>query len=530
MTVAAPGSLDRDERTIVAQLRAGWFGVPDASSHWLTRFAFLRGLGFIYLIAFVSLALQLEGLIGSRGILPATWFLERLRATEGAPGFWRLPSLFWLDSSDGFLLAAAWIGVVLSAVVLAGFANAPLLASLWFLYMSFVHVGQIFYGYGWEILLLETGFLAIFLAPPWKLGPLAGSVPPAAVVWLLRWLAFRLMFGAGLIKIRGDACWTDLTCLVYHYETQPNPNPLSFWLHRAPPWFHAAGVLFNHFVELIAPWGVFGPRRVRHVAGVLLVVFQVILILSGNLSFLNWLTIVVCLSCFDDSLLERLVPRAFRARVRGKIEALARGPGIPKLRRVIVTGLVLVVAVLSLNPIVNMLSPRQAMNASFDPLHLVNTYGAFGSVGKERYEVVIEGTLAEIPDEHAEFRAYEFHCKPGDPRRRPCWAGPYHHRLDWQMWFLALGTLGREPWAMSLAYRLLQGEGSVTGLVRSNPFPDRPPRYVRATYYRYRFARPFEPDGAWWRRELVGEYFRPLSREDPELRRFLLRHGWRGTP
>jgi hypothetical protein len=513
-----------DEAATLEELRSGWRGFWERSTHELTRFVFLRGLGLIYFVAFVSLALQLRGLIGSQGILPAASFLDRLRSFPEAPGFWRLPSLFWLNASDGFLLACAWLGVALSLAVLAGFANAPLMGLVWALYMSFVHVGQIFYGYGWESLLLETGFLAIFLAPPWDPRPIPRSSSPEPVVWLLRWLAFRLMFGAGLIKIRGDDCWTDLTCLAYHYETQPNPSPLSYFFHQAPGWFHQGGVLFNHFVELIAPWGVFGPRRVRHVAGAFLVAFQVILILSGNLSFLNWLTIVVCLSCFDDTLLKRLVPARFAARL-AQLEVVAAVQPT-KLRRRVILGLVAVVCVLSLNPIVNMLSTRQAMNASFEPFHLVNTYGAFGSVGKTRYEVVIEGTDAATPDESAVFREYEFHCKPGDPARRPCVVSPYHYRLDWQMWFLALGTLQREPWAMSFVYRLLEGEKSVTGLLAKNPFPDRPPRYVRGVYYRYHFARPGDPDGAWWRRELVGEYFRPLSRDDPDLQRFLLRHGF----
>jgi len=267
-----------------------------APSYWLTRFVFLRLLGLVYTVAFLIVVLQWHPLLGSDGLLPAAPFLDAVRAEEGRGSgvFLRLPTIFWLDGSDEAFRAGGWIGLGLSLLVLGGLANAPILFVLWLLYMSFVHVGQIFYGYGWEILLLETGFLAIFLAPLGNPRPFAKRSPPSPVVIvLLRWLVFRLMFGAGLIKLRGDPCWRDLTCLVFHYETQPNPNPLSWYFHQAPVWFHKLEVLFNHLVELVVPFFVFGPRRPRLAAGALVVVFQVLLILSGNLSFLNWLTIAV---------------------------------------------------------------------------------------------------------------------------------------------------------------------------------------------------------------------------------------------
>ena len=283
---------------------------PGTPSYWLTRFIILRLLGFVYFIAFLVAANQIVPLVGEHGLLPAKVYLERLAADFGsrADGFLQLPSLFWFDVSDRFLVAMAWAGVGLSALVLLGFANAVIMALLWALYMSFVHIGQDWYGYGWEIQLLETGFLGIFLCPLLDGRPFPNRAPPTLVLWLFRWLIFRIMFGAGLIKIRGDDCWRDLTCLYYHYETQPIPSPLSWWLHFRPHWFHKFGVLWNHVVELIVPWFAFGPRTARHVAGALLVSFQVVLILSGNLSFLNWLTIVPALACFDDSLLQRLLP------------------------------------------------------------------------------------------------------------------------------------------------------------------------------------------------------------------------------
>jgi Lipase maturation factor len=498
-----------------------WFG--QRNTYFLTRFVVLRGLGLVYFVAFLILVLQLRPLIGSEGLMPAQRFLERATQALGSSsaGFWRLPSVFWLGASDGALLALAWLGLGLSALLLAGFANSIVLGLLWALYLSFVHVGQTFWGYGWELLLCETGFLAIFMAPALALRPFAGSAPSVLSIVLLRWLCFRVMFGAGLIKVRGDPCWLDLTCLVHHYETQPNPNPLSLYLHHMPRWFHQAGVLFNHLVEIVAPFGVFGPRRVRHLAGSAIVVFQLMLIVSGNLAFLNWLTIVVALACFDDGLLQRLIPARFRGRF---LVVPSAPPPESRARRVVTWSLCVAIAILSLNPIVNLLSPRQAMNRSFDPFQLVNTYGAFGSVSRERHEVVLEGTLDRELRSDTTFVEYEFPCKPGDPMRRPCLVSPYHYRLDWQMWFLALGSVEREPWVLNLVYKLLRGDPGIKALLAKDPFPDRPPRFVRARYYRYRFAAPGER--GYWRRELVGEFLQPVSLADSEFQGYLQYYGF----
>src|SRR3989440_5562807 len=282
------------------------------NSYWLTRFVILRLLGFVYAVAFLIAAQQLVPLIGDHGLTPANHFLESVQTQLGSQtaGMLRVPTLFWLGISDGALSIFAWIGFGLSLVVLGGYANAILLGVLWAMYMSIVHVGQIWYGYGWEIQLLETGFLSIFLCPLLDGRPFPKSRPPILVMWLFRWLGFRIMVGAGLIKLRGDECWRDLTCMFYHYETQPIPNPVSRYLHFAPHWFHKLETLWNHFIELVVPWFSFGPRTARHIAGALLVLFQVFLIISGNLSFLNYLTIIPFLACLDDTLLRHLLPTA----------------------------------------------------------------------------------------------------------------------------------------------------------------------------------------------------------------------------
>ena len=491
-------------------------------SYWLTRFLLLRLLGVVYVAAFSSLAEQVVGLIGADGLLPAAHFLQRFGEYAGGawPGFLRVPTVFWLGVSDRALVAGAWLGVAMSVLVVAGFANAIVLALLWALYLSYVHIGQDWYGYGWEIQLIETGFLAIFLCPlldPW---PFPRRPPPMPVLWLFRWLIFRIMVGAGLIKLRGDPCWRNFTCLYYHYETQPIPNPLSWRLHFMPRSFHRLGVAFNHVAELIAPWFAFGPGLARHVAGSVLLALQVFLILSGNLSFLNWLTIVPILACFDDGALARVLPARLVARAR--VAAVAAAPS--RVQEVLAWALVAVVAVLSVPPVVNLVSPHQIMNTSFFPIELVNTYGAFGSVGRHRNEIVFEGTDDPVVTSSTRWREYEFPCKPGDVTRRPFVVAPYQPRLDWQIWFAAMSTADRYPWTIHLMWKLLHNDRQTLGLLANDPFPDTPPRWVRARLYRYAFAPPGQP--AWWTRALVGEWVPPLSADDARLRRFLASRGW----
>lgn len=502
------------------RLRREWRG--EGQRYWLTRFVLLRWLGLVYLAAFLVVANQIVPLVGARGLTPLVHYAEAAERHYGSVWalFGRSPSVFWFAPSDTLLIGSAWIGVVLSAVVLAGYANALILLALWLLYASFVHVGQVWYGYGWEIQLLETGLLACFLCPLWDARPFPRRPPPVPVIWLFRWLAVRIMWGAGLIKLRGDACWKDLSCLYYHYQTQPIPNPLSRTLHFAPRWFHQGGVLFNHLVELVAPCFAFGPRPARHAAGALFVVFQLFLIVSGNLSFLNWLTIVPALACVDDSFWSRVLPR----RLVERAARAARDAEESTAGRRATLGVVLVVAVLSIFPVTNLLSSDQAMNRGYNPLDFVNTYGAFGTVGNERREIVFEGTEDAVITPRTAWRAYEFKCKPGDPALAPCIISPYHHRLDWQIWFAAMGTPGGAPWTLHLVWKLLHADADMLALFAGSPFGSRPPKYVRALLYRYEFA----PRGAkaWWVREPLGAWLPPLSKDDPELVAFLRARGW----
>lgn len=490
------------------------------ATYRLTRQVFLRFFGFIYFVGFLVALNQYLPLLGSHGLYPTPLYLERVReAIPGASRFLAVPTLFWLDCSDRFISGCAWAGILLSVVVMAGFADAPILFVLWALYASFVHAGQLFYGYGWEMMMIEAGFLAIFLAPP--LDPrlsAAADATPKTFIWLYRWMTFRLMFGAGMIKMRGDACWRNLSCLDYHFETQPIPNPLSWYFHNLPHALLHGGVLFNHFTELVAPWFLFFPGAVGAAAALVIIAFQSVLILSGNLSWLNWFTICLCVPALDDRFLGRLMPARWR-----RSDPV---PRTPLAWRFIRYGAAALLLILSVAPARNLFSSEQVMNGSFDPVGLVNTYGAFGSVGKARDEVILEGTDDPVPDDAADWKEYEFPCKPGDVDQRPCWLAPYQERITWQLWFAAMSSYPQEPWLVHLAAKLLNNDPLALELVSKNPFPKQPPRYIRARLYRYTFTKPSDHTKAWWTREELGPYLPPLSKDDPGLRDYLEHYGW----
>ncbi len=514
----APDLRPRTSWELLADWSARTLGPP--RSYVLTRQLILRLLGFVYVFAFLGLILQGPALLGSHGLTPAATFVE-LRQGDGAT-FWDLPSMFMWGASDGALTAWAYVGFVLSLALVAGYANLPSMLLLWFIYGSYERVGQLWFGFGWEIQILETTLIAAFLCHPWDPRPLRAPPPPIVPIVLMRWLVFRIMIGAGLIKLRGDACWTDLTCLDWHFETQPIPNPLSPLYHHLPHAVLAVGVLFNHVVEIVAPIVVVGPRKFRLVAGILMASFQLVLVSSGNLAFLNWLTLVPILACFDDDAILRLTPRRLREWLVAR-----RSTGAPsRTQRYLCYAFAVLVAIKSVAVVDNLFfAEHQAMNRDFDAWSLVNTYGAFGSVGNQRYELVIEGTLADDPDAPDDrWRPYELPCKPGDIHRRPCILGPYHRRLDWLIWFSAMNERPRDPWLVHLVWKLLDGDTLIRGQLH-DPFDGTPPRWVRIRRYRYKLE-PYSAD-TWWSRELVDpDWLRPVSHDDPELRAVLARYRW----
>ena len=456
-----------------------WLAAPD---YWLTRFVFERVLGVIYFVAFLVTINQFRPLLGERGLLPAPEFIRAVPFRES-------PSLFFLSPT---VAITGWLDGPNYPIP---FASMLVFALLWVFYLSIVNIGQTFYSFGWESLLLEAGFLTIFLGG-------ATTTPQFSLIVLMRWLLFRVEFGAGLIKMRGDRCWRDLTCLYYHHETQPMPNPLSWYFHHLPKRLHRFEVLGNHFAQLVVPWFLFFPQPIATVAGIIIVGTQSWLVISGNFAWLNFLTIALAISAFDSAALSRVFPLA----PYGPLQT----PGWYLSLVLAVTALIVF---LSYRPARNLLSRRQIMNASFDPFHIVGTYGAFGSVTKERFEVVIEGTAEPVLTPNTMWREYEFKGKPGDLKRRPPQFAPYHLRLDWLMWFAAMSSPMYHEWFVPFLAKLLESDRPTLRLLRRDPFDGQPPRFVRALLYLYRFTTPKEhrETGAWWHRELVGDYVPPVS-------------------
>ena len=475
-----------------------WFW---ASDYWFGRLVLERGLGFLYLLAFVQALYEFPALLGERGLTPVPEYLR-------VAGFRDAPSLFHFRYSDRLLRIVAGTGALVAAAMVVGLPQqAPLPVTmvawlvLWVLYLSIVNVGQRFYSFGWESLLLEAGFLAVFLGN-------AQVPPPWPVILLFRWLTFRVELGAGLIKLRGDRCWRDLTCMYYHHETQPMPNPLSWYFHQVPKRVHRLEVLGNYTAQLVAPAMLFLPQPMAGVGATIIIVTQAFLVLSGNYAWLNLVTMVIAASALPDSFVQPLIPG---------LETPRDASEPPVWFAAGVLGLVVFVLALSYWPVRNLISAGQLMNYSFNRYHLVNTYGAFGSVTRVRHEVVIEGTNQAVLNATTEWREYEFRGKPGDLNRRPPQVAPFHLRLDWLMWFAALRSSFAEDWFIPFLGKLLEGDPPTLRLLRYNPFPDAPPEWVRARYYRYRFSTPDErrATGAWWVRDLEGEYARPMRLARP---------------
>ncbi|WP_454195808.1 lipase maturation factor family protein [Nocardia sp. Marseille-Q1738] len=469
------------------------FGFYD-SGYVLARLIFERLLGLVYLIAFLSTLAQFRALCGERGLLPAPRYLR-------AAGFRRAPSLFHLHYSDRMAAALAALGVVLSGAVVLGLTDMVPLpvamavwAALWVLYLSFVNAGQTFYGFVWEMLLLEAGFLAIFLGN-------ADTAPPIAVVFLLRWVLVRLEVGAGLIKVRNDPAWRDRTALYYHHQTQPIPNRFSWYFHHLPKPIHRLEVLGNHVAQLIVPFGLLCPQPIASVSAGIIIVTQLWLMISGNFAWLNLLTIALATLALDGRFLAALLP----------IEPTPAPDG-PLWFTIMVSILAVAMVVLSWAPVRNMASRNQVMNAAFNRLYLGNTYGLFGHITRTRLELVIEGT-DDQPQPDTIWKAYEFKAKPGTLTRRPRQVAPYHLRLDWLMWFAAMSPPYTEAWLLTMVVKLLQGDTAMLRLLATNPFPERPPKYLRILLYVYRFTTREERHrtGAWWTRRCVVEYLPPAT-------------------
>ena len=466
----------------------------------LVSWLFLRLLGAVYVAAFGSLAVQILGLVGHAGILPLDEYLDLVRGELGSAAYTILPTLFWLNASDTALFAGALAGAVLGTLVVFDRRTRPALIGSFALYLSYVYAGQDFMTFQWDSLLLETGFLAMFLT--------GGS---RIVVWLYRWLAFRYFLLAGAVKLlSGDLTWRGLTALQYHFWTQPLPTPLAWYAAQLPPWLLAAGTTATLVVEIGCVFLIFLPRRPRAFAGCALLLFQALILLTGNYNFFNVLSMTMCIFLFDDAALGRLLPRRITAR------AQARAPHPGRVATTVATVLALVVVPVGVNRVSQAVMRTDlpvlgALSRVVSPLFIVNAYGLFAVMTTARPEIVIEGSA-----DGQTWVEYGFMYKPGNLARAPFWNVPHQPRLDWQMWFAALGDAQANPWFQNLVFRLLQGSPPVLALLESNPFPDRPPRYVRANLYQYRFAdsRTHAATGQWWTREFARPYFPSVSLAD----------------
>lgn len=496
---------------------------PNGDDYALVRSVFVRLLGVVYLVAFVSFGVQMAGLVGSEGILPAATFLDSVREIFGFDGYRLVPTVFWVSSSDAALTAGVLVGVALSLALIVGFLQRLALVFLYVLYLSVVSVGQVFMSYQWDTLLLEVGFLSIFLTFP---GPV--------VVCLFRALVFRFWFLSGALKmLSDDPTWSSFTALTYHYETQPLPVWTAWYAHQLPEWAHRISVGGVFFVELIAPFMVFGPRHLRYFAAFCFTGLNVLIMLTGNYTFFNILSIFLCVFLLNDEILRRLanrvvqvvsiIPSPSRARTRASPEPIEgvrvtpppplfsslRGRTLTPTTAVLAT-FVLITGILQVWGTFAGKYPSPTVTAMrwIAPFHVVNSYGLFAVMTISRPEIIVQGS-----NDGVEWLDYEFKYKPGDLTSRPNFVAPHQPRLDWQMWFAALGTVQQNQWFTAFTTRLLEGSSSVNGLVAENPFPKEPPRFLRAEFYDYTFtdSETRLHTGQWWGRVYIGPYLDPVT-------------------
>lgn len=479
----------------------------------MTSWIFLRLLGLVYFCAFTSWAVQAIGLIGEHGILPCRLVIDSLP-----------PTLFWFNSSDFSLALIPWLGSFFSIMLLTGFLSGPCTIILWAFYLSIVNAGMDFTGFQWDALLLETGFIAIFLAP-WKLWqrmPLSiEPEPPIAIFWLLRFLCFRLMFMSGWVKLAsGDLAWQNLTALNYHYETQPLPTPLAWYLNQFPEWFQRFSTGSVLFIELLIPICIFGPRKIRLVAAGFLILLQILIALAGNYAFFNILSIALCITLLDDEFLHFIQLKILKKnQIQKDLPTDQQQIQPSKQSRFGKKTLIAIsLAILGGSQILTTIvgyqlvpMPLLILLAAVQPIHIVNNYGLFAVMTTSRPEIIVEGS-----NDGEHWLAYEFKYKPGDIRRAPPIIAPHQPRLDWQMWFAALGSESTNPWFRLFVKCLLEGRSEVTTLLKTNPFPDSPPLFIRASVYDYHFtdAALKNRNKDWWRHEFKEIYLPTTSLKD----------------
>ena len=514
--------------SMLALTLLAWGPVVQPASYVFSSWLFIKILGAIYLIAFASFGVQAAGLIGSRGILPAAQYLSQVKETLGLSWLWNLPTVLGFNASNGMISALIITGLVTSLLLIAGVFPRLMLVVLFLLYLSLVNGSQDFLSFQWDILLLEVGFLAIWISPRSNL-----------VVWLLWWLLFRLMFLSGAVKLlSGDAVWRNLTALTYHYQTQPLPTMLAWFAHHLPLWWHKLSTIIMFVIELGFPFLIFMPRHFKWVAAGGIALLMTVIFATGNYTFFNLITVALILLLLDDQLWRRLLPSNWADRVIDgtipngigwpsltSLELSILAPAASALTVILVIGYLSVSLLFMYSALTQRRGPppvaARAIIASVQPWHVVNNYGLFANLTESRPELIIEGSA-----DGQTWQPYHFKHKPGALTIAPTFVQPHQPRLDWQMWFAALtaervgvidqdgsSKIAVDRWLVSLIRQLLEGSRPVTALFKDNPFSDRPPRFIRLQLYTYRFTTPDERATTknWWHRELIGTYIPPAS-------------------
>jgi hypothetical protein len=486
-----------------AQTFNGWLVYQD---YELVASLFLRLLGAIYLIAFASLLVQVQGLVGSQGILPVADLLANVTTEAGSDRYFRLPTLFWFNHSDLALVGACLYGCLVSLQIVFNRWQRSALVIAFVLYLSLYNVSQPFLHFQWDGLLLESGFLAIFL----------GS-RSSIIIWLFRWLLFKLRFMSGLSKLSsGDPAWSGLTALNTYFEVQPLPNPVAWYFHQLPELILRSATAATLVIEILVPFMMFMPRRWRFAAAWITIFWQLLIILTSNHNWINLLTIALCLFLFDDKALRSIMPKKLHI---PPLPQPGQNRTVAGLRKVTITVMAVFILVISCAQLW-MLSTGQYIGGTagkvlerLQAYRVVNMYHVFPTMTTQRVELELSGSYDGI-----EWKTYRFKYKPGDLDKRPQFIMPYQPRLDWQMWFVPLHSK-HLPWFEEFLYALLNNSRDAVKLLEYNPFPDKPPRYINVDAYRYTFTTPEqrEQTGNWWNREALGPFLPlpGLMRTDP---------------
>lgn len=476
-----------------------WGSSAQRPTFAIANAVFLRALALIFLIALGSYWHQAAGL---NAILPVAPYFEAVREQLGTQAYWALPSLAWLSPGLAILNTLVGIGVAASLFALLGILQPLCFLTLWAVMLSLCVAGQDFYGFQWDALLIEVGFLAVFLSP-WRVRPnFSPCEPPRLARFLVIALLFRLMFSSGVVKLTsGDPAWRSLTAFEFHFFTQPLPNPMAWFAHQLPAEFLIASCALMFFIELVLPFAFFLPRIPRLLAAWSTLALQAGIALTGNFAFFNLLTAALCLFLLDDRCWPRLLQK--KSTPEGFVTRWIR---IPVLASILLLSLIPLASAFRTIPA--FLTPLAHAHSLLAPFRTINGYGLFAVMTTTRHEIVVQGSN----DGH-DWKTYEFRYKPGAPDHTLPAVAPYQPRLDWQMWFAALGRVETTPWFQSFLARLLEGSPEVLALLEKNPFPEQPPKFIRAILDNYTFTTPEERarSGTIWNREPLAIYCPPAS-------------------